>query len=258
MSANAPIPHGPAHWQPSLLHGWSRLEGIRSYLYLPGHRLESLDAALASAADAIVFDLEDLLPRPHKLTGRAAVSEALRSVRSKPCLARINDLDSQLHADDLHAVVQPGLTAIRLPKCEEPERIRHFARALDQARQEAGLVASIGLQLMIESARGLQQLDALLRASHLVWSVGIGEGDLGDDLHVSSDIGFAYARGRVVSACRAAGLPGPVQVTFPPDGSPRALQDSSTLCQMLGFSGRSVLKEEHAAAVNRIYQPHGH
>lgn len=244
---------------PTLTHGLSAIEPVASYLYLPGHRAHALlPAALASPAQAIVFDLEDLVPPADKAAARLAVARILAApvpvpAARKPFLVRINGTESGHHGPDIDAVVQPGLAALRIPKAESADQVRAIARRLEAARARAGIVAAIGLQPMVESASGLEQAARLARASHLVWSLGLGEGDLRADLGVDSDAGLAHARSHLVLASRAAGLPGPVQVTFAPGGSPEALRASTWLGRQLGFSGRSLLDPWHAQEVNAIY-----
>ena len=52
----------------------------RSYLFVPGDRPERFDKALATAADAVVVDLEDAVAPPAKASAREAVLQ--RGVRA--------------------------------------------------------------------------------------------------------------------------------------------------------------------------------
>lgn len=226
---------------------------IRSYLYVPAHRADLVKTAYEHESDAVVFDLEDLCPPPDKDAGRELVSQVVAAPTPKPTLVRINESESGRTSDDIKAIVGPGLYAVRTPKAEEPGEIRAVARWIDEAREAAGLTAEIGLQVMVESALGIEHAFDLARATHTVWYLGIGEGDLRKNLGTSADEGLAYSRGRVVVASRAAGLPGPVQVTFPAAGSETDLRASTELGRAFGFSGRSLLNTDHIQAVNEIY-----
>ena len=52
---------------------------MRSELFVPGSRPELFAKALASAADALSFDLEDAVPEARKAEGRTAVAAFLAS-----------------------------------------------------------------------------------------------------------------------------------------------------------------------------------
>lgn len=227
---------------------------IRSYLYVPAHREDLVKTAYDHDSDAVLFDLEDLVPAADKDAGRELVSQLLTAPTPKPTLVRINELSSGRTHADIKAIVGPGLFAVRTPKAEDPEEVRTIARWTDEARTAAGLVPQIGLQVMVESALGIENAFDLARATDTVWYLGIGEGDLHKSLGTSAEEGLAFSRGSVVVASRAAGLPGPVQVTFPPGGSEADLRASTELGRAFGFSGRSLLNTTHIRAVNENYE----
>lgn len=231
----------------------SPLEKVRSYLYIPGHRLELLEQEEAKYADAIVLDLEDLVPIEHKSLARQSVVEFLKKSHAIPILVRINGIDSDYYQEDIDAVVSENLSAIRLPKAESVEAVQDIIRKIEHVREQRGFIRPIGVQLMIESAEGLKQAEKLARASHLVWSLGLGEGDLTYDLNIYNDEGLAYARSHLVYVCRAAKLPNPVQVTAGPNFTTEKLIENTQLGRRLGFGARSVLNAQHIPHVNTIY-----
>ena len=70
---------------------------MRSKLFVPGSRPELFDKALASAADALSFDLEDAVAEPRKGEARAALQDLLASGRTaaagKTLIVRVNAPD---------------------------------------------------------------------------------------------------------------------------------------------------------------------
>ena len=52
---------------------------MRSKLFVPGSRPELFPKALAGAADALSFDLEDSVLEPAKIEARRLVGQALQS-----------------------------------------------------------------------------------------------------------------------------------------------------------------------------------
>lgn len=226
---------------------------IRSYFYVPASREDLVAAAFDNDADAIVFDLEHLTPDDEKDKARKLVSEVIATEQPKPVLVRINSVPEGLVELDLDAIVGPGLSAVRLPKSESTADVRTAAKALDRRRAAAGIARVIGLQVMVETATGVLAVADLAQADHLVESVGLGEGDLKADLGTTTDDGLFLSRAHLVIAARAAGLPGPVQVTFPPRGTVEQLRASTELGRSLGYSSRTLLNTDHIAVVNEIY-----
>lgn len=226
---------------------------IRSYFYVPASREDLVAAAFDNDADAVVFDLEHLTPDDEKDKARKLVSEVIASTPPKPVLVRINSVPEGLVELDLDAVVGPGLSAVRVPKSEAPADIRTVAGELDRRRAAAGITRVIGLQVMVETAAGVLASSELAQSDHLVESIGLGEGDLKADLATATDDGLFLSRAHLVLAARAAGLPGPVQVTFPPGGNLDQLRASTELGRSLGYSSRTLLNTDHIALVNEIY-----
>jgi citrate lyase subunit beta / citryl-CoA lyase len=213
----------------------SVFDSIRSYFYVPAYREDLVAAAFDNDADAVVFDLEHLTPDDRKDAGRALVAQVVATQQPKPVLVRVNSYPTGWYEKDLDA------------------EVRAIARALDERRAAAGIARVIPLQVMIETAVGVTAVDELAVATHLVESIGLGEGDLKADLGTATDEGLAFSRARLVVAARAAGLPGPVQVTFNPAGSHDELKRSTELGRSLGYSSRTLLDPAHVALVNSVY-----
>lgn len=226
---------------------------IRSYFYVPAGDEDLVAAAFDNEADAVVFDLEDLTPPDRKEAGRKLVAEVIAAGTPKPVLVRINAVRAGHLEADLDAVTGPGLAAVRVAKSVDPDEIRTVARELDRRRAAAGIVRIIGLQVMVETAAGVLAAPRLAKATHTVGSIGLGEGDLKHDLATTTDEGLFAARAHVVLAARAAGLPGPVQVTFPKAGTEEVLRTSTELGRSLGYASRTLLNPAHVPVVNAIY-----
>lgn len=226
---------------------------VRSYFYVPASREDLVAAAFDNDADVVVFDLEHLTPDDEKDKARKLVAEVIATETPKPVLVRINSVPEGLVGVDLDAIVGPGLAAVRIPKTEAAADVRTVAKELDRRRAAAGIARVIGLQVMVETAAGVLVSAQLAQATHLVESIGLGEGDLKADLGTATDEGLFLSRAQLVVAARAAGLPGPVQVTFPRGGDLETLRKSTELGKSLGYSSRTLLNPDHVAVVNEIY-----
>jgi citrate lyase subunit beta / citryl-CoA lyase len=222
---------------------------IRSYLYVPGDDPRRIEKALATGADAVVIDLEDSVAPNRKEEARSNAATVLESVPARPVFVRINAPGSELAARDIAAVAALQLSGLRLPKVESLESVRLVAETLEALRSEAGI------QCLIESALGLELALEIARSHERVAGISLGEADLAADLGVRDEAGLLYARSRIVSASRAAGLPGPVQSVYTRVNDLDGLRRSTEEGKNMGFVGRSAIHPSQVPIINEVFTP---
>ncbi|MGH3626345.1 MAG: HpcH/HpaI aldolase/citrate lyase family protein, partial [Sciscionella sp.] len=216
----------------------------RSWLYVPGHRPDLLAKAMAGAADAVVYDLEDAVPVNAKHTARRNALDAARTAHPKPLWVRINHPGSPAGAEDIEALAGTHVQGIRVPKCSDPAQV-------------AALAGRLGLRLhvLVESALGVENAFALARCHPLVSAVSLGEADLIADLRAGDPAALDWARQRVIIANRAAGLPSPPHAVWTNVADITGLIADTECARDRGFFGRSVLHPSQLEPVNRAFTP---
>ena len=161
---------------------------MRSKLFVPGSRPELFSKALASAADAVSFDLEDAVPEAGKIEARRLVGQALRSpeftATTKMVIVRVNALGTPHFEADLAEVVGPRLDLLNLPKVESADEVRIAVQALTRLEKERGLSRPVGILANIESPRGLRLAVEIAGADPRVAGLQIGLGDLFEPLGI--------------------------------------------------------------------------
>lgn len=222
---------------------------IRSYLYVAGSDPRRIEKALASEADAVVIDLEDAVAPNRKDEARRIAAGVLERENTRPIFVRVNAPGSTLHERDVEAVASPNLYGLRLPKIESAEDVCSVA----QRMEEMGCGAAI--QCLIESALGLEMAFEIARSHPRISNLGPGESDLAADLGVGSDEGLLYARSRIVSASRAAGLPAPMQSVYTNVRDFDGLRRTTAEGKRLGFFGRSAIHPGQLPIINEIFTP---
>ena len=234
---------------------------LRSALYVPATRPELFEKALASAADAVILDLEDAVAPDRKAEARATVVALLGGAGGgargggaaaarppKPVFVRVNALGTPLAHADVEAVAGLPIAGIRLPKVEGAEQVRTVGGWLD----------GTGLELwcLIESALGLERAFEIASAHPAVASIGLGEADLRASLRIGADdAGLAYARGRLVAAARAAGLDSPMLSVYTAVQDTDGLRASCAAGRALGFVGRNCVHPAQVETVNAAFTP---
>jgi malyl-CoA/(S)-citramalyl-CoA lyase len=97
---------------------------------------------------------------------------------------RINALDSPWVLDDLVTLVtQIGdkLDVIMVPKVQGPEDIHYIDRLLAQLEARAGLTRPILVHAILETARGVANVEAICGASPRMQGISLGPADLAAD-----------------------------------------------------------------------------
>jgi citrate lyase subunit beta/citryl-CoA lyase len=216
----------------------------RSWLLVPGSAQDLERRVGASVADVVVVDLEDGVASGHKGRARRALAEAA-DAGLRPWV-RIGDAASDEWRADVALLHGRDLVAgVVLAKVESRDHVRRTVDALDG---ELPIVA------LLESARGVEAALELAEAPGVV-RLAFGSGDFRRDTGAADDpLALLYARSRLVSASRAAGLPGPVDgPTVPLDAD--VLATASRHAASLGMTGRLCLREDQVAAVNDALSP---
>lgn len=243
------------------------MKPIRTALFAPGIKDKVMGKALESGADAVILDLEDSVPLASKAEARTLVAKVIDGVAAAAkangpqIYVRVNGAQTGLLADDLAAIVRPGLNAILLPKVESIEEVQSTAAAMSQHEKSHGMKdGSAEIILQIESALGVHRCYDLIKASARVGGTCIGvaqDGDLQTDLGCSWSIEgteLLYARSKVLLETRAAGPDiCPIDGVFSALADEAGLIQDSRLSARLGYIGRTVIHPKQIAPVKQAY-----
>ncbi len=240
-------------------HGRIAIQPLRSFLFAPGNHTRRVEKALSLQADAVILDLEDAVATAEKRTTRDAVIAALTRPRRPLLYVRVNAVDTEFCYGDLAAIVRPGLDGIILPKVESAGGLATVDWLLAQIEREHGLVSrAIELIPIIETARGLNQIDAILASGTRVKRVAFGAGDFTLDVNMTwsrNEAELAYARAKIVTASRAAGIEAPLDTVLIDLADEEGLEASARTALGFGFQGKMCIHPNQIAVVNRVFTP---
>ena len=138
---------------------------------------------LAPKVDVLLANLEDGVPATDKEAARAGLVEVGATVDfgSTQFWTRVNSLDSPWGLDDLTtAVTEVGhkLDVIMIPKVEGAEDIHYVDRLVAQLEAKAGLDRPILLHAILETARGVTNVEEICAASPRMQGLSLGPADL--------------------------------------------------------------------------------
>ena len=239
---------------------------VRTALFAPAANERIMLKALESGADAVILDLEDSVAAAAKAEARALAAKTIESVARAGgihplVMVRINARATGMLAQDLNAVVRPGLDAILLPKAESADDIAETSSLLDRDEvTHAMRPGSVAIVPMIESAAGVVRCFELLQASPRIAGSCIGtarDGDLQTDLGCAwsaEGLELMYARAKVLLDTRAAGSHlQPLDGVFSDLADAAGLAADSRLSARLGYTGRTVIHPKQLEPVRAAY-----
>ena len=244
----------------------------RSELAVPGSQPALFAKALASEADYVFLDLEDAVAPADKEPARRQVVAGLLEydwrARDKTVCVRINGIDTPYMYRDLIEVVESAgqrLDSVLVPKVGVPADVYLVDALLTQIEAARGIAHRIGIEVLIESALGLANVEAIAQASPRLEALHFGVADLAASLRARTvSIGgtnpdypgdqWHAALARVVTACRAYGL-------RPIDGPYGDFQDAAGYraaarrAAALGYEGKWAIHPSQIALANEVFTP---
>jgi citrate lyase subunit beta / citryl-CoA lyase len=242
----------------------------RSELSTPASSPKMMEKAMASAADMVFLDLEDAVAPAQKEAARKNAIAALREMDwgTKLRAVRVNGADTHWAYDDVIQVVEGAgefLDIIIIPKPKAPRDVWFFDTLLTEIETKMGLKKKIGLEALIEESAALARVEEIAACCPRLEALILGFGDLsasqGMRFGVATDPAnrypgdmWHYARGRMITACRANGIDaidGPFGNFRDPDGYRR----EATWAATLGAVGKWAIHPSQIDLANDVFAP---
>ncbi len=245
--------------------------------------------AIVPTVDILLGNLEDGVPVADKEAAREGLIQVGKTVDmgTTQFWTRLNSLDSPWFLDDIfRAVTEIGeqLDVVMIPKVEGPEDIHYVDRLLAQLEARAGLAEPILVHALLETARGVANLEAICAASPRMQGLSLGPADLAanrrmkttrvggghpgylvradpadpDDIHgermtYQQDL-WHYTTARMVDACVANGIL-PFYGPFGDIADTVGCEDQFRNAYLLGCVGAWSLHPVQIDIAKRVFSP---
>jgi citrate lyase beta subunit len=244
----------------------------RSELAVPGSQPGMFRKALESEADYIFLDLEDAVAPADKAQARLNVIAALHEHdwrgRGKTIAVRINGIDTHyMYRDVVDVVEQAGdrLDVVLIPKVGVAADVYLVDALLTQIEEAKGIEQGIGIDVLIETALGMANVETIAQSSRRLEAMHFGVADYAASCRARTvNIGglnpdypgdqWHAALSRMVVACRAYGLraiDGPFGDFKDPDGYTLAARRGAAL----GIEGKWAIHPSQVALANEVFTP---
>ncbi|MFN3262659.1 MAG: HpcH/HpaI aldolase/citrate lyase family protein [Pikeienuella sp.] len=254
----------------------------RCQLFGPGSRPALFPKMAASAADVVSIDLEDSVAPADKPAAREAAIEAINGIDwgKKALSVRINGLDTEWWHQDVTQLIERTngrLDLIMIPKAGNGKDVYAVDAVVSAAEAASRKTKRVGLEVIIETAAGAQNVDEIAAASPRLQSMSFGVADYAasmgmtvtgiggtqDDYYMLSNAEprtatpvdpWHYPITRMVAACRQHGilpLDGPFGDFSDPEGFLAQARRSATL----GCVGKWAIHPSQVALANEVFTP---
>jgi malyl-CoA/(S)-citramalyl-CoA lyase len=264
----------------------ARLE--RMIHFVPPHndKVRAKVGELATQVDVVLGNLEDAIPIEAKTQAREgfiAMAKA-NDFGATGLWVRVNALNSPWFLDDMTRIVSEigdKLDVVMLPKVEGPWDIHFIDQYLALLEARAGVKKPILVHAILETAQGVNNVEAIAAASPRMHGMSLGPADLAasramkttrvggghPDYRVLSDPSadgapriaaqqdlWHYTVARMVDACAAHGL----KAFYGPFGDfsdPAACEAQFRNAFLLGCAGAWTLHPSQIAIAKRVFSP---
>jgi malyl-CoA/(S)-citramalyl-CoA lyase len=141
---------------------------------------------MVGTVDVLLGNLEDAIKADNKVAAREGLVKIARDTDFGPTQlwTRINALDSPWVLDDLTTLVPEigdRLDVVMVPKVQGAEDIHYVDRILAQLEAKAGLDRPILVHAILETARGVANVEEICGASPRMQGLSLGPADLAAD-----------------------------------------------------------------------------
>ena len=256
----------------------------RSELAVPASSTQFFEKAARSAADLVFLDLEDAVAPDDKAQARKNAIAALNDIDwgAKTIGVRINGLDTHYMYRDVVDIVEacPRLDMLIIPKIGVPADVYAVDVLVTQIEQAHQRERKVAFEILIETALGLANVEAIAQSSPRLEAMCFGAGDFAAStrarttaiggLHaqygILSDKDAAGARSfhqmdpwhaaqvRMLVACRAYGLR-PIDGVYGDFKDAQGFLAASQRAAVLGYEGKWAIHPTQLAPLNEVFSP---
>jgi citrate lyase subunit beta/citryl-CoA lyase len=244
----------------------------RSELAVPGSNPGMFQKALDGEADYIFLDLEDAVAPGDKEQARKNVIRALLDLdwrgRGKTISVRINGIDTHyMYRDVVDVVEQAGhrLDTILIPKVGVPADVYMVDAMVTQIEEAKGIPHRLGIDVLIETALGMANVEAIAQSSRRLEAMHFGVADYAASCRARTVVigglnpdypgdQWHAALSRMIVACRAYGLR-PIDGPFGDFKDPDGYRLAARRAAALGIEGKWAIHPSQIALANEVFSP---
>lgn len=225
----------------------------RSWLFVPADSEKKIGKALESAADAIIFDLEDSVALPEKLRAREILKGLPARSGGPQWWVRINPLRTEEHRLDLEMLGIADIYGVVLPKAEGGADVAELAHRTGSIPVHAIVTETAASLFGLLSYRDPRSPLAAMSWGAEDLSAALGASSKYDE---SGELAFTYrlARSLCLAGAVAAGVQ-PVDGVFADFRDEAGLAAEARAAAREGFTGKLAIHPAQVETINAAFTP---
>ena len=264
----------------------SRLERMIHFVPPHNEKLRAKASELAREVDVVLGNLEDAIPIESKTAAREGLIAMAKATNFGACglWARVNAVNSPWFLDDMTRLVDEigdKLDVVMIPKVEGEWDIHFVDQYLALLEARHGLERPILVHAILETAQGVNNVEAIAAASPRMHGMSLGPADLAasramkttrvggghPDYRVLADAAepgssrssaqqdpWHYTIARMVDACAANGIK-PFYGPFGDFSDPAACEAQFRNAFLLGCAGAWTLHPSQIGIAKKVFSP---
>lgn len=256
----------------------------RSLLAVPASSMRFMERAAQGPADAIFLDLEDAVIPPLKPKARQDAISAINQLDwgRRGVAVRVNGFGTAWGCRDIIEMAEacPRLDYILLPKCESAGDVHAVEMMINSAEATAPRERKIGIMGLIETPRGVANVETIAQAGGRLRALVFGGGDYQLDLGsfqravgapaadyvvLTDSAGngprerhwndlWHFATARIANACRAFGVI-PIDGPFSSIPDIDGLRAAAKRARVLGFECKMAIHPSQIETIHEVMTP---
>ncbi len=240
----------------------SKLQLLRSMMFVPGHNQKLIDSAAKSTADALIFDLEDSVqPESNKLLARDVIVANSRDERFAHFqkFVRLNEIETEFFLQDVLQVTHGLIDGFLLSKTNTKEDVQYLDNLLTSIEKERHLTpGKFSIIPILESAKSIVNIHDIATSSSRIIALGFGSEDYVSDIHgirdFETNISIQYPRSLVPVVARAYGLEA-IDAAYIKVHDLEGLERHLQTGKILGYGGMWILHPKQNDLSNQYFAP---
>lgn len=215
---------------------------IQAPLFLPATKLERLEKAARSGADAVIIDLEDAVGASEKEAARLSLATIDATIA---LILRINAAGTEWHDADLAAALNLDLAAVMLPKATAGADLQRVVSALN----------GVPVVALVETAEGVASAREIA-ATEGVERLAFGSIDFCVDIDCAhTHDALLFARSSLVMAARLARQAAPLDGVTADARDLERTAEEARAARALGMGGKLLIHPTQVAPTLAAFRP---
>ena len=230
----------------------------RSLLFIPVLEDRFIAKAAERGADAIILDLEAGVADDRKAEARGVLGSVVARLSSDvTTTVRIN-AEREAASLDLDVAVIPGVSALHLALCEDPDHVREVADRVSQLEKEREIApGTVRLVAMLESPAALLRAREIATASPRMAGLTLGMEDYATAMGTTPNADLLRpACYQITQAARAAGIaPLAVPASMANFRDAEEMESAAGWARRIGAVGGYAVHPVQVEILNRVFAP---